>query len=86
MEGERVPSADGHGLSVGTAGTTLVTPEVVGAEVGHRAIIVGILTDVLEHAVLGAAGRELLEDVVGRNLADSQRKGGNAQESLHGDG
>lgn len=56
MEGERVFSMDGYGLSIGIVGIIFVIFEVVGVEVGYRVIIVGILMDVLEYVVFGVVG------------------------------
>lgn len=81
-EGEGVAGADVDGLGGRAVGAD-VAPQVVGAQVRHGRVVVGVLADVLEDRVLGAARRELLEDVVRRHVADRQRQGGDAQECPH---
>lgn len=79
-EGFAGPDGDGGGADATRA---LVAAEVVGRQVDDGGVVVGVLADVLEHSVLNAARRQLLEDVVGRRIADGQREGGYTEETLH---
>jgi len=87
LEGERAAGSDRDSLGVAASGGTDVAPQVVGVEVGDGGVVVGVLSDVLPGRVRDAVDRELLEDVMGRNLADGQRQGrGTEKRSLHDDG
>lgn len=82
IESESVTSPDSDGLGVRAARTN-VAPQVIGVEVDDWMVKVGVLADVLVDRIFVAVDGELLEDVVGRDVADGQRQGGSTQELLH---
>ena len=81
LEGDGAAGSDGQGLDTRSAGTD-VAAEIVGLEVGHGRVVVGVLTDVLPGRVDRGAGADLLKDVVGRGLAGGEEGGGDGE--LHG--
>lgn len=82
---ERVSGLDVDNAGGAAVEAALVAPQVRGAQRRHGRVVVCVLPDVLVHGELGAGHGELLEDVVGRDVADGQRQGRrDGEDAFHG--
>lgn len=78
LEGDRPAGSNRQSFDTGSAGADVAT-EVVGGQVRHGRVVVGVLADVLPCRVDGGAGADLLEDVVGRGLAGGEEGGSDGE-------
>lgn len=85
-ERDLTSSRDTDSRRASTAPTTDIAPQIVGCQVCDWGVVVGVLANVLEDAILGRANRQLLENVMSRHVADGQRQGCQAESGLHRDG